>query len=171
MKNSIKGVIMFSLMVTAGCSTKNAVNTQDGKDGLSYGQSGSGMTSSSGAQSPSGYGFDEWQKGPLGDVFYDFDSSLLGSEAQEQLTRNSGWMKSNAQVSVIIQGHCDDRGTSEYNLALGDRRAVSAKEFLLRTGIASSRIETITYGEERPFSNERSEEGMAKNRRAHFVIK
>ncbi|WP_041467185.1 OmpA family protein [Chlorobium phaeobacteroides] len=171
MNSSIKGVIMFSLMVTAGCSSKNAVNTQDGNAGLSSGQSGWGTTSSSVAQSPSGYGFDEWQKGPLGDVFYDFDSSLLSSEAQEQLTRNSGWMKSNVQAAIIIQGHCDDRGTSEYNLALGDRRAVSAREFLIRTGIASSRIETITFGEERPFSTSQSEEGLAKNRRAHFVIK
>ncbi len=160
-------IIVFVLMVTAGCSSKSAVTPDDGR---SSGQSSS-SSSVSIPSSPSGYGFDEWQTGPLGDVFFDYDSAILSTEAQEQLKQNGGWMESNVSKSAIIEGHCDGRGTSEYNLALGDRRAASAKEYLVRSGITASRLETVSFGEERPFASGQSEEAWAKNRRAHFVVK
>ncbi len=159
-------IIVFALMVTAGCSSKSAVTPDDASSGQS-----SSSSSSSFPRSPSGYGFDEWQTGPLGDVFFDYDSAILSTEAQEQLKQNGGWIESNVSKSALIEGHCDDRGTSEYNLALGDRRAASAKEYLVRFGISASRLETVSFGEERPFVSGQSEEAWAKNRRAHFVVK
>ncbi|MEI7694309.1 MAG: OmpA family protein [Chlorobium sp.] len=121
--------------------------------------------------SQSGYGFDQWQKGPLGDVFFDFDSSVLGDNAKEQLIQNVGWLlATKSSDSVLVEGHCDSRGTSEYNLALGERRSTSVKEYLVRLGVPASRLEAVSFGEERPFAEGKSEEAMAKNRRAHFIL-
>ena len=105
------------------------------------------------------------------DVYFEFDSSALMGEAQEVLKRKAVWLRANPGASVIVEGHCDERGTNEYNLALGDRRAESAKRFLADLGIAGSRLTTISYGEERPVDAGHGEESWAKNRRAHFVIK
>ncbi len=103
------------------------------------------------------------------DVYFSFDSSALSSTAQEVLQRKSQFMRGNKGSSVEIEGHCDERGTNEYNMALGDRRARSAKEFLVNLGIPSSMMNTISYGEEQPADNGHGEESWAKNRRAHFV--
>lgn len=104
------------------------------------------------------------------DVYFDFDSSALTSAAQGVLQRKAEWMRANPDASVIIEGHCDERGTNAYNLALGDRRAESAKAFLTDLGIDATRLATISYGEERPVDSGQSEEAWAKNRRAHFVV-
>ena len=103
-------------------------------------------------------------------MFFDFDSTVLGSAAQEPLNQNAAWLEKNALSKARIEGHCDSRGTSEYNLALGERRASTAKEYLVRLGVASSRLETISFGEERPFDSGQGENAWAKNRRAHFVM-
>jgi len=163
MTKKINGIVFLALMVTAGCSSKSAVTSSDDTAGQ--------LTAPSMSQSPSGYGFDKWQTGPLGDVFFDFDSSVLSPEAQEQLKNNASWMGSNAVKRALIEGHCDGRGTSEYNLALGERRSVSAKEYMVRLGVASSRLETVSFGEERPFDTAQNEDAFAKNRRAHFIVK
>jgi peptidoglycan-associated lipoprotein len=105
------------------------------------------------------------------DVYFEFDSAALLSEAQEVLKRKAVWLRANPGVSVVIEGHCDERGTNEYNLALGDRRSESAKRFLMDLGIVAPRLTTISYGEERPVDTGHNEESWAKNRRAHFVIK
>ncbi len=104
------------------------------------------------------------------DVYFEFDSSSLMPAAQRMLRMKADWLANNPDDTVIIEGHCDERGTNEYNLALGDRRAESCKAFLVNLGIASSRITTISYGEERPVDRDSNEEAWAKNRRAHFVI-
>lgn len=104
------------------------------------------------------------------DIYFDFDKSNLLPLAQDILRRKADWLWSNVGVSVIIEGHCDERGTNEYNLALGDRRAESARSFLVDLGIAGSRLTTISYGEERPVDSGHNEESWAKNRRAHFII-
>ena len=104
------------------------------------------------------------------DVYFDFDRSDLLPLAQDILRRKAEWLWSNAGASVVIEGHCDERGTNEYNLALGDRRAESARSFLIDLGIAGSRLTTISYGEERPVDSGHNEESWAKNRRAHFTI-
>lgn len=104
------------------------------------------------------------------DVYFDFDSSALGDMAKEVLSRKAEWLRMSPDASVIIEGHCDERGTSAYNIALGDRRAESAKSFLVDLGINADQISTISYGEERPVDMGHNEESWAKNRRAHFVV-
>ncbi len=162
-KHVLYGVLVFALMATAGCSSSNNAASNEAANQQP-------VTTEQPALK-TGYGFDQWQQGPLGDVFYEFDSSDLSVEAQQQLKDNASWLESNPQKGTTIEGHCDSRGTSEYNIALGERRSASAKEYLVRLGIASSRLETVSYGEERPFASGENDEAWAKNRRAHFVVK
>lgn len=103
-------------------------------------------------------------------VFFGFDSATLSSEAQEILNVQAQWLKSDTSINITIEGHCDQRGTREYNIALGEKRALSAKEYLVANGIDSSRIKTISYGKERPAFLEASESAWSKNRRAVVVI-
>ena len=105
------------------------------------------------------------------DIFFAFDSAMLSQAAKHTLLRKEYYMKNNTADSVIIEGHCDERGTNEYNLALGERRAESAKRYLVNLGIDASRLETVSYGEERPVDSGSNEAAWKKNRRAHFVIK
>ena len=104
------------------------------------------------------------------DIYFEFDKSTLTPMAQDNLLRKAEWLRENPDATVTIEGHCDERGTNEYNLALGDRRAESAKAFLTDLGIDSSRLTTISYGEERPVDPRSMEEAWEKNRRAHFVV-
>jgi peptidoglycan-associated lipoprotein len=104
------------------------------------------------------------------DIYFDFDKATLSPASQDNLLRKAEWLRENSDVTVTIEGHCDARGTNEYNLALGDRRAESAKAFLVDLGIAASRITTISYGEERPVCTQQNEECWAKNRRDNFVV-
>lgn len=104
------------------------------------------------------------------DIFFEFDSSVLLAEAQAILEKKAEWLRNNSDVTVTIEGHCDERGTNEYNLALGDRRAVSAKNFLMDLGIEGLRLSCISYGEERPVDPGHNEKAWAKNRRDHFTI-
>ena len=103
-------------------------------------------------------------------VYFDFDKSVLKLEAQALLKKKADWLKANAAAKLLIEGNCDERGTAEYNLALGERRAESAKKFLTDLGIDAKRISTISYGEERPMDPRKNEEAWAKNRNAGFVI-
>jgi peptidoglycan-associated lipoprotein len=104
------------------------------------------------------------------DIYFEFDKSTLTPAAQDNLLQKAEWLRENPDATVTIEGHCDDRGTNEYNLALGDRRAESSKAFLVDLGIDASRLTTISYGEERPVDPRNNEEAWAKNRRDHFVI-
>ncbi len=104
------------------------------------------------------------------DIYFEFDKSTLTPMAQDNLLRKAEWLRENPNSMITIEGHCDERGTNEYNLALGDRRAESTKAFLTDLGIDPSRLTTISYGEERPVDPRSNEEAWAKNRRAHFVI-
>lgn len=104
------------------------------------------------------------------EIYFEFDKSDLLPESQEVLRRKAEFLKDNTDAMVIIEGHCDERGTNEYNLALGDRRASSAKAFLVNLGIAGSRLTCISYGEERPADPGHNEAAWAKNRRDHFTI-
>jgi peptidoglycan-associated lipoprotein len=103
-------------------------------------------------------------------IHFEFDRSNLLPEAQEILRSKAQWLRDNPDVLVIIEGHCDERGTNEYNLALGDRRANSAKAYLMDLGIAGSRLTCISYGEERPLDPGHNEGAWAKNRRAQFTM-
>jgi len=107
---------------------------------------------------------------PLEDVFFDFDKSVVREDAKASLNRNLAWLKANAGVKIALEGHSDERGTNEYNLALGERRAKSVQEYLVAAGIAADRIKTISYGEERPFVLGHDESAWRYNRRGHFAV-
>ena len=104
------------------------------------------------------------------DINFEFDSSALMPEAQDILIRKADYLRANSNVTITIEGHCDERGTEAYNMALGERRAEAAREFLSNLGISISRLSIISYGEERPLDPGKNEAAWAKNRRAHFVI-
>jgi peptidoglycan-associated lipoprotein len=110
------------------------------------------------------------QRGYIQDAFFAFDESTLSADAQSALTNSANWLKKNSSYGLLIEGHCDERGTEQYNLALGDRRANTAKEYLQTLGIDASRLRTVSYGEERPFDAGHDESAWAKNRRDHLVI-
>ena len=105
------------------------------------------------------------------DVYFEFDSANLTSDAQMLLKEKAQWLEANADARAVIEGNCDERGSNEYNLALGDRRAEAAKTFLVNLGISASRLTTISYGEEKPVDTGKTETAYAKNRRDHFVLK
>ena len=102
-------------------------------------------------------------------VYYDFDRSFVRSDARATLRANAEWLKANPDVEIKIEGNCDERGTNEYNVALGQRRAASAKKYLVDLGISPGRISLISYGEERPVCTESNEDCWQQNRRADFV--
>jgi len=104
------------------------------------------------------------------DIHFDFDKYNISPKDAEILNENSALLMKYPTMNFQVEGHCDERGTDEYNLALGERRANSTKKYLISLGIEASRISTISYGEERPLDPENSEEAWTKNRRAHFVI-
>jgi peptidoglycan-associated lipoprotein len=107
----------------------------------------------------------------LDDVFYAFDKYSLTDESKRKLEGNASELKRASESTVIIEGHCDERGTKSYNLALGEKRAKAAKEYLVSLGVSGSRITVISYGKERPFDPGHNEAAWAKNRRGHFVVK
>ncbi|HEY7318238.1 MAG TPA: peptidoglycan-associated lipoprotein Pal [Candidatus Binatia bacterium] len=108
--------------------------------------------------------------GPLKDIYFSFDRYDLEGEARETLKVNADWLKRNPAARVEIEGHCDERGTNEYNLALGAKRAQAAKDYLVTLGIAVDRLSTISYGEEIPVCKEHNESCWQQNRRDRFVI-
>jgi peptidoglycan-associated lipoprotein len=107
---------------------------------------------------------------PLKPVFYELDSSDLSPTAQKALDENAALLKRYSSWAVTVEGHCDERGTAEYNLALGERRAIAARAYLVSLGIPADRLRTVSYGKEFPFDPGHDESAFAKNRRAHFVI-
>jgi peptidoglycan-associated lipoprotein len=107
----------------------------------------------------------------LADVHFEFDRADVREADMPKLDANAAWLKANADQLVVIEGHCDERGTIEYNTALGDRRAKATKNYLVSRGVAAARITVISYGEERPACSQHVDECWAKNRRAHFLVK
>jgi peptidoglycan-associated lipoprotein len=113
---------------------------------------------------------DARRQGLLGDVFYDFDQYDLRPDARERLARNAEFMNDEQGYTFTIEGHCDERGTNEYNIALGHRRANAALEYLSSLGVTRNRFKTLSFGEERPFCTQSNEECWQLNRRARFVL-
>jgi peptidoglycan-associated lipoprotein len=107
---------------------------------------------------------------PLKPVFYDYDSSEISSDGRAALDANAVVLKKYPAWTVTIEGHCDERGTPEYNLALGERRAVAARAYLVSLGISADRLRTVSYGKEFPFEAGHDDSAFSKNRRAHFVV-
>jgi peptidoglycan-associated lipoprotein len=106
----------------------------------------------------------------LEDVFYEFDKAEIRDDQRGVLTKDADWLRKYPSIRFRIEGHCDERGTAQYNLALGERRANAAKEYLASLGIDASRMETVSYGKERPFDPGHDESAWSKNRRAHFLV-
>jgi len=104
------------------------------------------------------------------DAYFDYDKADIRADTRDNLQATGQFLRTNAQVKVILEGHCDERGSTEYNLALGDRRATAAKQFLVSLGITADRVETVSYGKEKPFCSASTEECYAQNRRGHFVM-
>ena len=111
------------------------------------------------------------EKLSLEDAFFDFDDFSLRQDAKAALERDGKYLESNSGTKVVIEGHCDERGSVEYNLALGEKRARAAKDYLVSYGVPGNRLTTISYGKERPFDSGHDESAWSKNRRAHVVPK
>ncbi len=107
---------------------------------------------------------------PLDDVFFDLDKSEIRAEARGALQKDSDWIKRWTSTRIAIEGHCDSRGSAEYNLALGSRRATAVKEYLVALGVAADRLTIVSKGKEQPFCNDENESCWQQNRRGHFVI-
>jgi peptidoglycan-associated lipoprotein len=107
---------------------------------------------------------------PLGDVFFELDEATIRDDARPLLQRNADWLKRWASTQIVVEGHADSRGSSEYNLALGNRRATAVKDYLVSLGVPAARVTVISKGKEQPFCNEENESCWQQNRRGHFIV-
>jgi len=183
----LNSLILASFVFLTGCSlnpaSKPLASSQPpGAAGQDQGSS-AGMRSGQVTESAQSSSLEAFRRGqeipsasrrsagsPLKDIIFDFDRYSLQPEARQTLKANAGWLKKNPSGRIEIEGHADERGTNEYNLALGARRAQTVKDYLSTLGIASDRLSTISYGEELPVCKGQGESCRQKNRRAHFVI-
>ena len=152
---------------SASAKTSDTVRSGDGQRG---GTKESDLASSSLKALQEGKPAITSASSPLKDAFFEFDRYDLSSEARGVLQGNAEWLKSNPSARVDIEGHCDERGTNEYNLALGAKRAQAARDYLVSLGIAADRLSTTSYGEEIPVCQQRSEDCWRQNRRVRFVL-
>ena len=166
-------LFFLAAFTLAGCSTTGSMSGES-VDGVS--QMGTSRSEIIPARdsgwsggSPSIEGF--VSNSDLQEIYFTFDKSILTDESITALNRHADWAKKSASALILIEGHADERGTNEYNLALGERRAKAARDYLVSLGISSSRISQISYGEERPVCSESTETCWAKNRRDHFLVK
>lgn len=149
--------------LAVGCASKKPKNAQDGAATGAEGDN-AGMTLELNGDSDSG------KAGGLQTVYFAFDSSNLDREAKQTLDANADYLKANQNVDVQIEGHTDERGGRQYNLALGERRAKSVRDYLVALGVKAQRLSTISYGSERPKAEGSDETSWAQNRRANFVV-
>lgn len=160
--------LMAALLLVAGCGDQAAETTTESTEGTET----AAPPPPPPAPAPVVVDPQEFLVVNVGDrIFFDFDKSDLRPDAIDQLNRQADFLKGNGSITVAIEGHCDERGTREYNLALGDRRAASAKQYLESVGVDGGRMETISYGKERPAVLGSNEDAWAQNRRAVMVIK
>jgi peptidoglycan-associated lipoprotein len=167
-----------SLLTLGACSTKKKETlpatgdkTEAGTSGGADGASGSGGAVTAEERTQQGQrdaGYTE--ESQLKDVNFDYDKSDIRPDARDTLKKNAEWMKTNPKSKVQIEGHCDERGSNEYNLALGERRANAVKKYISSLGVEADRLYTISYGEELPIDPGHSEDAWGKNRRAHFLV-
>ena len=153
---------------TSASTTSTSTSTSSsGSSGSSSSSSSSSSASSAAAAATSA----EDALAKIGNtVYFGYDSSALSDDAQATLMRQAGFLRGNPSLTVTIEGHCDERGTREYNLALGERRATAARDYLLAQGVDPARIRVISYGKERPVASGSNEQSWSKNRRAATVL-
>lgn len=158
--------VLVALTAVAGCGGKKATDTAPPVEPTPNTQTETVQETPATSDPATS---DQVEPVSLNDVYFDFDSYSLSSEAKGTLEANARELKRVTTGTFTIEGHCDERGTKAYNLALGEKRANAAKEFLVALGVSASRISTVSYGKERPFDDGHDESAWAKNRRAHFV--
>jgi len=171
-----KITLVISILIFAvGCKSLRSKS-----DGTGAGNSDNGIKSETTANgssekmdaSPMSYsatGSDSGTIAGLQTIFFDYDKSTLSVGEKSKLTSNVDWLKKNSKLKMSIEGHCDQRGSNEYNLSLGERRANAIKQMMQVMGVKANRLTTVSFGEEKPLVQGESEEAMAKNRRANFV--
>ena len=174
-------VVAFSIaaLMSVGCAKKQTVKT-DGAQAPSAGTP-SGVTEAPVAEAPApvaaapatppGVALTEERPSQFDDVRFDFDKSELKEDGRRTCQTVAAFMKKNPRAKLLIEGHCDERGTSEYNLALGERRATAVMTYLVSLGVPKAALSTVSFGEEKPLDPGHDEGAWAKNRRAHFVLK
>lgn len=160
-------VLTASMFLMVACASKKPATDAPNAGGAEAGKMDSNIASQDIAFDSSGS--DSGKINGLHTIHFDYDSATLSSGTRKDLAENAEWIKANAKVTIQIEGHCDSRGSVEYNLALGERRAKSVKNYLVSLGIDTKRLTIISYGEEKPIATGDSEEAYAKNRRANFV--
>ncbi len=170
-------ILCFSIMMTTGCAKKSVVKEQPvaGEQKAAVAETTKEVLKESPRQEVAKVeeGAVREKAAPaemFKDINFDFDKFNLKPEAREILKQHADYLAKNADKNVTIEGHCDERGTSEYNLALGERRAKGAMKYLKGLGISEKRMKTVSYGEEKPLDPGQNEEAWAKNRRDHFVV-
>jgi peptidoglycan-associated lipoprotein len=156
----------FGLVLVASCATKP--KKTEGADATAGGE-GAPPVIADKEMSFDPQGSDGGKISGLGSIFFEYDQARLTNDARTQLASNAEWIKTNPAVTVQIEGHTDERGSVEYNLSLGERRAKSVKAYLASLGVDNKRMTIISYGEEKPLQSGESEAAWAKNRRANFV--
>jgi len=161
---AIIGLVL--VIALSSCSKKQVVSDEP----LMNPNDTSGSAMGEGAVGSGNAGDAGMASSELQTVYFAFDSYALSGDTRAQLKNNLSWLKANSTAKVQIEGHCDEKGTVEYNMALGDRRANAVKSFLVKSGIEKSRIDTISYGKERPADSGHDESAWSKNRRAVFVL-
>jgi peptidoglycan-associated lipoprotein len=145
-----------------GCASNKPKNAQD--DGSANGADANGLTLELNGDSDSN------KAGGLTTVYFGFDSSTLDSSTKQAVEANAEYLKTNSNVDIQVEGHCDERGGRQYNLALGERRAKAVRDHLVALGVESKRISTVSYGNERPKAEGNDESAWSQNRRANFVV-
>lgn len=167
-------LLLLSLLVAAGCASKTTATPEPAEP---VAPQGSSTTDVSQQPQPLGVANQPVQSGPVADhravaglerIQFAYNQFTLEEQARMILEKNAVYLRSNPALKVVIEGHCDDRGSDEYNLALGERRAMAARNYLVSLGIAAERLAIISYGEEQPLVAAANEEAWAKNRRAEF---
>jgi peptidoglycan-associated lipoprotein len=185
-RNLSSMIILSGALAFAGCSSTTTPTTEPSATAAATPAPAettkkvdSGKTTESTTKAPPSSSLDALQRGestataassPLKDVYFDFDRYDLRADSREILKANSAWLKANPAAQIQIEGHCDERGTTEYNVALGSRRAESVKDYLVTLGTSADRLSTISYGEEVPVCREQTEECWQNNRRVRFVV-
>ncbi len=161
----MSAVLVLSLVTLSGCGSKSS------KDAALEADQNRGMGAEEPLESKPQVGIVEGRtSGPMLPVYFDFDASNIRSDQVSRVINNADFLKENAEVKIRIEGNCDPRGTNEYNMALGERRALSAKKYLVNLGVGEKNLETISYGEERILLHGHDELSWAQNRRDDFVI-
>jgi peptidoglycan-associated lipoprotein len=160
--------LFVSILFVVSCATKKpATDPNAAGAGAESGKMDANVASQDMAFDSTGS--DSGKINGLHTVHFELDSSTLSADTRKELAENADWIKANPKVTVQIEGHCDSRGSVEYNLALGERRAKAVKNYMVTLGVDSKRMTVISYGEEKPVDTGSSEEAYAKNRRANFV--